>query len=77
LQRWQSEIRGYYGTTEKHYLRRFSARRSESRRRHDGLDHSTARAPAGGAKPEAARAEQIREFRITMLDPAAKRIELE
>jgi hypothetical protein len=55
----------------------FPAHRSESRLRHDGLDHSTARAPAGGAKPEAARAEQIREFRITMLDPAAKRIELE
>jgi small subunit ribosomal protein S1 len=32
---------------------------------------------AGGAKPEAARTGQIRKFRITKLDPAAKRIELE
>jgi small subunit ribosomal protein S1 len=34
-------------------------------------------APAGGVKPEAARAGEIRKFRITKLDPAAKRIELE
>jgi small subunit ribosomal protein S1 len=34
-------------------------------------------APAGGAEPEAARTGQIRKFRITKLDPAAKRIELE
>jgi small subunit ribosomal protein S1 len=33
--------------------------------------------PAGGAKPEAVRTGQIRKFRITTLDPAAKRIELE
>jgi small subunit ribosomal protein S1 len=35
------------------------------------------RAPAGGAKPEPIRAGQIRKFRITKLDPAAKKIELE
>jgi|HubBroStandDraft_4_1064222.scaffolds.fasta_scaffold03126_1 small subunit ribosomal protein S1 len=34
-------------------------------------------APAGGAKPEPFRAGQIRKFRITKLDPAAKKIELE
>jgi small subunit ribosomal protein S1 len=34
-------------------------------------------APAGSAKPEAARTGEIRKFRITKLDPAAKRIELE
>jgi small subunit ribosomal protein S1 len=34
-------------------------------------------ASAVGAKPEAARTGQIRKFRITKLDPAAKRIELE
>jgi small subunit ribosomal protein S1 len=34
-------------------------------------------APAGGAKPEPIRAGQIRKFRITKLDPAAKKIELE
>jgi len=34
-------------------------------------------APAGDAKPEAARTGQIRKFRITKLDPAAKTIELE
>ncbi len=34
-------------------------------------------APAGGARPEAARTGQIRKFRITKLDPVAKRIELE
>jgi small subunit ribosomal protein S1 len=34
-------------------------------------------APAGEAKPEAARAGQIRKFRIAKLDPAAKTIELE
>jgi small subunit ribosomal protein S1 len=32
---------------------------------------------AGSAKPEAARTGEIRKFRITKLDPAAKRIELE
>ena len=32
---------------------------------------------AGGSKPEAVRAGQIRSFRIAKLDPAAKRIELE
>jgi small subunit ribosomal protein S1 len=31
----------------------------------------------GASKPEAVRAGQIRSFRITKLDPAAKRIELE
>jgi small subunit ribosomal protein S1 len=34
-------------------------------------------APAGSAKPEAARTGEIRKFRITKLDTAAKRIELE
>jgi small subunit ribosomal protein S1 len=34
-------------------------------------------APAGGAKPEAIRAGQIRKFRIAKLDPAAKKIEVE
>jgi small subunit ribosomal protein S1 len=34
-------------------------------------------APAGGAKPEPIRAGQIRKFRITKLDPATKKIELE
>jgi small subunit ribosomal protein S1 len=34
-------------------------------------------APAGGAKPEPVRAGQVRKFRITKLDPAAKKIELE
>jgi small subunit ribosomal protein S1 len=34
-------------------------------------------APAGDAKPEPVRAGQIRKFRITKLDPAAKKIELE
>ena len=35
------------------------------------------KAPAGSAKPEAARTGEIRKFRITKLDTAAKRIELE
>jgi small subunit ribosomal protein S1 len=34
-------------------------------------------APAGGAKPEPVRAGQIRTFRISRLDSAAKKIELE
>ncbi len=34
-------------------------------------------APAGGSKPEAVRAGQIRSFRIVSLDPASKAIELE
>jgi len=34
-------------------------------------------APAGGSKPEAVRAGQIRSFRIVSLDPATKTIELE
>jgi len=34
-------------------------------------------AGAGGSKPEAVRAGQIRNFRITKLDPAGKKIELE
>jgi hypothetical protein len=34
-------------------------------------------APASEAKPEATRAGQIRKFRITKLDPATKKIELE
>jgi small subunit ribosomal protein S1 len=34
-------------------------------------------APAGEAKPEAVHAGQIRKFRIVMLDPGAKKIELE
>ena len=34
-------------------------------------------AAVGGGKPEPARAGQIRKFRITKLDPAAKKIELE
>lgn len=39
--------------------------------------HWKAGAPAGEAKPEAARAGQIRKFRIATLDPAAKKIDLE
>jgi small subunit ribosomal protein S1 len=33
--------------------------------------------PAADAKPEAARAGQMRKFRIVQLDPDAKKIELE
>jgi len=34
-------------------------------------------AGAGGSKPEAVRVGQIRSFKITKLDPAAKKIELQ